>query len=481
MIAAVVLLTGLVQAADDPPASIELGERQGALVVERRGVEIGRLSLPALPRQIALRGQVGFIALGPLGLWVVDVSDPSRPVAASKIAEGKDVVGVLLGPGTLVHVVEASYSLSSFDVSDPKLPHPQAFSPAAPTASAVAGGGTPVGIQAGPRRVAGTIVEVRSGRVIVDRGSADGLARDRRIQILSQELIDRPNLLTGATERVPSQEPVAVLEIDAVDEHRASAPVHRGDRCRPGDRFVTTTEPPTERLFMPPRQDFVHRLAVVFRPFIELGTLGLGSLSDFRYGYRFPFPLSLEVGVSPLAFEVRRGQGPRQYPTELDATAFYDTDFFAVGLGAGAMAYSARQVERWEGGSMPVLVTEGKAAVHLALVQGARLGSVDGLSVEMRNGFVYRKEDDSEAQAAFHWGSTDVHGHVPLTRRLTLSAGGGRGSNGWAYGELGIKAYFRGTGGAGTMIVPVSVGVGGLTRGVSRVGPLLTIGLELRR
>jgi hypothetical protein len=307
---AVMLSAGSASAAEDQPAEIQLVEREGALVVQRKGVELGRLSLPAAPRQIALRGNAGFVALGPLGLWVVDLSDPSKPALASRVAEGKDVVGILLGPGSAVHVVEASYSLSTFDIDDPKFPRPQAFSAAAPAVSPVAGAST--GMVAGPKGVQGSILDVRSGRVILDRGRADGLVRGGRIQVLSQELIERPNLVTGASERVPSQEPVAVLEIDTVDEHRASAPLHRGDRCRPGDRFVTTTEPPTERLFMPPRQDFAQRFALVFRPFIELGTLGVGSISDVRYSYRFEFPLSLEMGVSPLAFEVRRGTGPRQ-------------------------------------------------------------------------------------------------------------------------------------------------------------------------
>jgi hypothetical protein len=462
--------------ASDPPAG-DVAEQDGALVVRRGGAETGRLILPARARQIVLRGDLALVALGPAGLWIVDVSDPGRPVVAARLAEGKDVVGVLLGQGAAVHVVEASYAIASYDLADPKAPRALAFSAAAAAPQA----GTVAPPASAPARIEGRVLQVKSGRAIVDRGSADGLAIGARIQVLSQEPVERPNLSTGATELVPSDEPVAVLEIDVIDQHRASAPLHRGDRCRSGDRFVTTSEPPSERLFMPPRQDYAHRLTVTFRPIIELGTLGLGSISDVRYGYHFDMPLAIEVGATPLAFEVRRGEAPRQYPTAVDVTALYDTDFFAVGLGAGGLIYSPHEVNQYAPDVFtPTRVTTGSTSFHFALAQAARLGNVDGLSLEVRNMFVYRTSEGA-TQAAFHWGSTDVHGNVPLTRRLTLTGGGGGGDNGWGYGELGVRAYFKGTGGAGTVIVPMTVGIGGFTRGDSNAGPLLSIGIELRR
>jgi hypothetical protein len=476
------LLVAATAQASDQPAGTDAVERDHALIVRRGGAEVGRLALPARARQIVSRGDLVLVALGPAGLWVVDVSDPARPVVAARLAEGKDVAGVLLGQGAAVHVVEASYTISSFDLADPRTPRPLAFAlPAPPSAAAAAAALPSVPAAPGPARLEGRVLQITSGRAIVDRGSADGLTLGARIQVLSQELVERPNLSTGAAQLVPSQEPVAVLEVDMIDEHRASAALHRGDRCRPGDLFVTTDEPPSERLFMPPRQDYTHRLAVTFRPIIELGTLGLGSLSDLRYSYRFEVPLAIEVGTTPLAFEVRRGDAPRQYPTAVDVTALYDTDFFAVGLGAGGMIYPPQQVDQYAPGAvMPTRVTVGSTAFHFALAQAARLGNVDGLSTEVRNTFVYRRSDGA-AQAAFHWGSTDVHGNIPLTRRLTLSAGGGGGDNGWGYGEIGVRAYFKGTGGAGTLIVPVSLGIGGFTRGDSNAGPLLSIGIEMRR
>jgi hypothetical protein len=430
------------------------------------------------------QGTLGLVALGPAGLWVVDVTDPSSPVVTARIAEGKDVIGVFVSAERTLHVVAASYAIESFNLSNPRAPRPIAFAAGADGLPAPVGAGT--GLPAGPapspaREPEGTVVQVAWGRAIVDRGAKDGLRIGNRLKILSQELVPKPNLATGQSEMVPSNEAVAVLEIEVLDDHRASAPLHRGDRVRMGDRFVRTTEPPTERLFMAPRQDYTHRLAATFRPIIELGTLGLGSLSDLRYTYRFPFPLALEVGTTPLAFEVRRGDGPRQFPIGFDATAFYDTDFFAVGLGAGGMVFPRREEVRYEPfpATAPTVSLD-KGGTHFALTQAARLGNLDGLSVEVRNTFVYRRAPFDE-RAAFHWGSTMAHGFVPLSRRLTLGLGGGGGDNGWGFGEIGVRTYFKGTGGAGTIIVPASLGFGGFTSGESdRVGPLVTIGVELR-
>jgi hypothetical protein len=463
-------------------APVEIVDKNGTLILSSGGAVRAEVALPARARQIRRVGDLALVALGPHGLWVIDIADPAKPVVAAKLAEGRDVIGVLVGEGSTVHAVIANYALASFDLREPKRPVSVAFPTpdGAPTgARALSATSQPTAAKP-PERAAvqGRILQVTRGEVIVDRGRAHGLALGDRIQILSQELVERPNLTTGAPERVPSNEPVAVLVIDAVDEGRASAALHRGDRCRPGDRFVTTSEPPTERLLAPPRQDYRHRVLFMFRPFVELGTLGVGSISDLRYGYRFAIPLSLEVGLSPLAFEVRRGEGKRHFPTAFDATASYDTDFFAVGLGAGAMIFSPEEIEA-VGPFGTTTLNTGETNVHMTLAQSARLGNLDGLSVELRNTFVYRKETNV-GEAAFHWGSTEAHAYIPLTRRLTIAGGGGGGTNGWAYGELGVRTYFKGTGGAGTLIVPVSLGVGGFTQEPSRAGPLVTIGLELR-
>jgi len=109
------------------------------------------------------------------------------------------------------------------------------------------------------------------------------------------------------------------------------------------------------------------------------------------------------------------------------------------------------------------------------------MGSIDGLNLEVRNSFVYREGTIGEGgNMNFQWGSTEVRGSIPLNKRLSMILESGGGDNGWVYGEVGIKTYFSGNGGRGTVIVPIGIGVGGFQEVPAAIGPLLSFGVEYR-
>lgn len=468
--------------------SLRVDAADQTLQVSLDGKPAGQLALPAKPRQLLVRGVQAYLAMGPAGLWVIDLSHPDAPVVLAKLAEGHDVTGVLPGTGNTVLAVEASWSVVPYDVTNPAAPAitslqlptsspwvvgteptpPPVANPPAPVAP------TPPPI---PAVTTGSVTRVVLGSVVLDRGSDDGLKVGSRVEIFSQAPVERPNATTGDMERTPSNESMAVLSVKAVQPHGAVADLSRGDLVHVGDRFVLTTAPVTERLIWGRRQEFHHQATVILRPVLETGVLGVGSLSELRYSYHFDVPLTVEAMVSPLGFELRSGTGTRAFPTQLGAVAYYDTDYFAIGVGVGATFYSELPSALFP---LSGPVTTSSAAARTAMYLNARLGSLDGLSLEVRNSIVVREAFFGEP-ATFHWGSTQVAGFIPLTRQLTLELQGGGGENGWGFGEVGIRTYFRGTGGAGTVIVPLCVGGGGFfTSGSGAGGPLVSIGVEVR-
>jgi hypothetical protein len=463
---------------------IHVSIEQRTLVVTQDEKPISRLMLPAEPRQILTRGAFTYVALGTAGLWVIDLTQPESPVVAARVEEGHDIVGVLAAPGTTVLVIQSPYSVLSYDMANPAAPALVAAIPTGPPAEpppppppprAPAMPQEPPAPPPAPEPISGRVLRIASGMALLDRGSADGLPVGAHVEIFSSRMVWRLSPRTGSVELAPSRESVGVLLVRVVDEHAATAEITRGTAIRVGDEFVVTDAPVTEHLIFPARQDYHHRIEAVLRPFVEINAVAVGFVNDFRYRYHFDAPFQVEVGVTPLAFEIRGGAGDEQVPTAFDFTALYDHDYFAIGLGVGSLVYGA------ESGSVGGPLTPASpAALRFGLYQTVRLGAVDGLMVELRNSFVFRERTIGDgSQMTFQWGSTEIQGNIPLHRRVSLLLDGGGGNNGWAYGEIGIRTFFSGSGGPGTIIVPIAAGVGSFTT-IGATGPLVSIGIEWR-
>jgi hypothetical protein len=481
------LLVALLLSAPAFAQELQVEAPNQTLKVSSGGKPVGELALPMAPRQLLLRGSQAYLAMGPAGLWVIDLSHPDAPAVLARFAEGHDVTGVLPGTGNTILAVEASWSVVPYDVTNPAAPAmtslgsfpsgsaPVVLTPSAPQAPAPVEKPKPTA----PAVITGFVSRVVQGAVVFDKGTEDGLLVGAHVEIFAQTPIDRPNPTTGAIEHTPSNESMAVMAVKSAQDHGAVADLNRGDIVRVGDRFVVTNAPVTERLIWGKSPEYRQQVLLVLRPFLELNALGVGSISELRYSYHFEIPLTVELAVAPLGFELRGGSGTRAFPTQLGVTAYYDTDYFAVGLGIGTSFYA--DLPSTVAPFTPVVASQSIIS-RAALFLNARLGSVDGLSLEVRNSSVVREAFVGDPMT-FHWGSTQVAGYIPLNRQLTLQLQGGGGDNGWAFGEAGIRTYFRGTGGAGTIIVPLCVGGGGFIGSntiTGSAGPLVSLGVELR-
>ena len=96
------LALGPAHARAQASGGLQVRPTDDGLRVERAGVEVGRLALPARPRDVLLEGRSAWVALGREGLWRVDLSDPAVTFDAMHLnADGNRKIAEALAPHVL--------------------------------------------------------------------------------------------------------------------------------------------------------------------------------------------------------------------------------------------------------------------------------------------------------------------------------------------------------------------------------------------
>ncbi|MYD70380.1 MAG: hypothetical protein F4W89_06495 [Acidobacteria bacterium] len=151
---------------------------------------VGEYLGDGFPRGIAAGGSLVFVADQPMGLVVVDVSDPAAPEAVGVLSLGRDPVGRVVAPDgrslggaapAVVAIVSGRAGMQLVDVSDPAAPRVTAPVPVGGSAAGaaiwgerlyVASGETlevfDVGDPEAPTRVASAALGGRGGALAVD-------------------------------------------------------------------------------------------------------------------------------------------------------------------------------------------------------------------------------------------------------------------------------------------------------------------------
>ncbi len=467
---AVVLCSALALAQDDGLASLGLGP-----VVEA-----------------VQRGHTLYLALEQGGVAVVDASDAAHPKVVGRLLEGRLIFHLAFeGEQLVVTELRQEELLQRFSLADPLHPVARALLPTrsavTPTVATtlepapVATGPVAIAVP-GARTLVAKVVDVKGGRVMFDSGTEAGFAKGQHVRVLSQQLVTKPDLSGEGTVQVPSGEVTAVLTVEQAGPKRAMAMLGRGDIAATGDLIELTTEPLSERLALPRRAPFTWRAGFLIRPFLGLnsGSKPVGVLADGFVTYTFAeLPLTLGVALEPLGFALNSAD--RHYPVTTSATAAYTTDYFEIGLGAGALVGNS--------GPCPTIMNSAGAFITTCEVntgftinQTLRLGALDGLHLEWHSSVFSRPE-------GFVFGVGRAEAAVPLTSRLSLFAGGGAGENGWGFGELGVRTFISGAGAPGTIIFSASLGGAGIFDGHYSVngsqnetvaGPSVAFGAEWR-
>lgn len=466
------------------------------------------------------RGPISYLALARGGVAVVDRNDPAAPRLATVLLPGQ-AVSRLLVEGDRLWAIVLSESAQAFSLADPQAPvaalpgslrgEAVALAPITPSAAPsppVAGSpATPPAAKApaGPARA--RVLEVSGGRVIFDGGTAQGFAAGMHVKVIAQRLVTKPDLKRGGTVEVPSGEVTAVVAVEELEETRAMAMLGRGDVAAPGDLVESTDEPLSESLFLPRRAPFNWRLGFMARPFLGVGAPGVypvGGLVDGYVHYTFDaLPITLSAEIAPMGFALFANDV--HYPGTFVLGASYVTDYFEIGLGGGALVGNAgpctqefqeEQIDTDDDGipdtfrATPVgepVCEENNGATFNQML---RLGSLDGLHLTWASSIFARS-------TGFVLGVGRGEIAAPVSSRLGLFGAGGVGESGWAFGEIGVRSLFGGTGAPGTVILSASLGVSAVFDGAGEriedpiggyawyqretvVGPAVGFGMEWR-
>jgi hypothetical protein len=420
----------------------------------------------------AVRGELAYVALERGGIAVIAL-EPAPPRLVRRLEEGRRFVRLVL-TGDALLAVELREEAHAFTLSTPESPQPttlaRALSAPLPVASAPAAAPPAVASapDAGP---ALRVTVVEGGDVFLSGGRNVGLAEGARVRIVAPAGAPR-----GAE---------AVLEVVEVREADAIARLGRGESARVGDRVEPTPAPVTARLAAPPGNTHQLRYGFHARPFLAIdaetasgnNARAGGVLMDAFVAYRLPnLPVVLHARLEPVG--VGLGTGERHTPGLGYVAATYSADVIEVGLGVGALFGQNQQEcfpEYNEFGQVVGQSCTSSTETGVGVQQLLRLGALDGFHLEWSSSILSR-----ENQFVFGAGRGELQ--LPITTRFSLIAVGGGGRSGYAFGEVGIRSFLKGTGGAGSLLLTGTVGGVSLSDGRgSLAGPSVALGLEWRR
>lgn len=319
----------------------------------------------------------------------------------------------------------------------------------------------------------GKVLSSKAGEVVIDLGIKDGVEVGDRLEfyIIEEVIIDADT--TTQQERV-----VTVAEVSASSEERSKAQLGLNIAVEPGAyaREVSRGGPSWA---LPPRASGLAEFSAVVRPFLALGELGGGAMTDLQAVYRFEAPMSASLRMTPLVFGANTSGNAGT--VALSGLFAYDTDLLQIGLGIGT--------SRITSGNPSDL-----GSFVLTLSQTARLGARDGFNIEVFNQFsLYNQE--------FGFESLHIHAQIPISQLLDntwiIARGGGGVLLTHGFGEVGLRRLIRGNGLHDSLFLSLTVGGGGfLTERVADCqfdyevapctensgygGPMVGFGLEWR-
>lgn len=347
------------------------------------------------------------------------------------------------------------------------------------------------------------VESVRDGVMTINLGSRDGLSPGDEVRVFGFTTPSDSVATIGAGE----ERVVATGRVRAIEAGRATVDLGRGGRVVVGNR-VEATDRKAGAPIAPERLGGIREAGLVLRPVLPLGTVGVAFVNDAWFTWTFESPWYAVARLSPFGLGWSTDGNPITVAGTL--AGGYDSRYFSVGLGAGWSMYNGDMAIYGGYVTEDSTVSGSFTSVEdtLAIVQEARLGARDGLSVEVRNTFLlvpeyssYAVEDDEgnpvldeygnatwkekKSGESFNYGGLAMRVNVPTGLRTDLFADWSFGDAGCIVVEGGVSTWIRGNGDRGSLGLQVGAGYGQVTgapddQEVTLGGPLVSVGGKAR-
>jgi hypothetical protein len=390
------------------------------------------------------------VACGSAGLWEVAAGEGSalRLIRAHDV--GGDVVGFFEAadgePWLKVQLLQArplgaivgspTEATAAAATPRPAVPLPEqgassAAQPSAPPRPLGPSGGQPP--QGDPRTLhQGRVVQSKGDVVLISLGTEHGLRNGDRIDLSVER-----HVVLAPGETALSREALAVGIVTTTSSRFARLRLGINERVPVGANARLTYAAATSSLTAPPRAQGLWQTKLMLRPFFALDELGGGFLLTGAAGYRFNGNLHVQALLEPFALagaQDRDGVAAASFTL----AASYDSHYVELGVGAGAQTVN----------TVPFDIGPGSG---LSFAQFLRLGALDGLHLEARSTIVLFHSE-------FDFSGLTITSQIPVARGYWVLLGGGGGSVGYAYGELGLRVLLKGRGDRGSVFFSATAG-----------------------
>ncbi|MBA2661594.1 MAG: hypothetical protein H0U74_04825 [Bradymonadaceae bacterium] len=392
-----------------------------------------------------------YIGCGTRGVLLVSLSDPANPEPLELKATDSSVTDIYLVKDRVWLELEDG-TAQPIDVTLGIAQDLALVGSEAPVAAATIGGfdATSVAAPAAQPKAAvlpeieGKVLDVGPGFVVISLGRNDGITRGMRVELVEMFPVKLASGLDASEERR-----LDIGSVVGLDETTSQVSLSMNVTVPKSDIIARPTNEWIHRdASFAPRVGDVTITKLTARPFLPLGDRGLGIVMDASIGYRFAYPLAIDIMLSPLALALTSSNNVLSFAA--NGVVSYDSDYIQIGLGTGFSRVNPAVLSNDQ-------LRGGDPGLSWTVVQYARLGSTDGKHISLQTQFVLL--DNWGFEGLTLTGQTDLG---ILGERSWLLARTGWGLTGHGFVELGLRMLLRGNGSSGSIFLTPLVGYAGL-------------------
>lgn len=468
------------------------------------------LELPQAPlSSLTWQGRL-YVALGHQGVAIFELQgDDGAPKLVETRAVGGEAFEIALVGGSPWVMLREARALPLAGGA------PAGMASGGASAAAPLAAGSQGGAAGAAAVAAGAVISGEAGLAIIDSGRAQGIQVGDWVRVFSLVPVEVDGI-DGGDGGLVREVVSGVGQVSVLGESQSQVALTRGGRATAGDRYEVGGAVDIPALVAPERLPGLIEAGFDVRPFLAVGTLGLGTLNEVWGSYTGQGPWFAELRLQPVSAGWSREGNLLGMSTT--AMAGYDNRFFGIGLGGGitvantgitqlGRSFSADYAVAEDGGGSSYSVRFDELNRAGSIAQVVRLGAVDGLHLELRNTFVVGRVAVYEAECLGGEGDgyCDAFGEevkvdeyreirlgsiqgkvvVPVVGVTDLVFEGGGGATGFAYGAGGVQTWVKGNGDAGSLGLRVSAGYGWMGGEpdedyINLNGPLLSFGMRWR-